>query len=959
MNKLAVVLNEILKKTLASLSAILVAIGGMAHANPTITLDVRDASSIEANTVIRPGVVAYGLGFGGDPNLDTLEQYLDATNSSVGDVIISALGQQLRTLNKLTGDPGFDVELDDLLSGEIQDVIDAVNARQAGGRVQMKISCSLPDHLSLYPGVRHDAQSGLLHPTEHPISACGPIDPTTQGLDNGKTPQEEWASIMEKVAARYQNQNVYFVIGDEPENYFNGTFEQFLPFAKYTASGLRSGNPDIEIGIGIGDLQSEEMRRTNPVFVPEDPQDPFDDPNGHYEMTAIKYEKPLIDQYLEYIQNNQLDKIDAIQYKQFNKSPFPASTAFWHKNATYIDNLIESLGPTNEATNGPVKLMVTDYPNWHTTCSDDIEAIGEWIDGESIWDSEYMAAMYTSAYLGMADFNHQNFESGSLTNIEQITPHLSFLVNWGVDIFFHSSCEADGSKPAGFGGSIGLNSLMVDIPKPIAHVLNILDALEGKVTRVSSSHNNLYAYSGYSSQNTEQPESVTLVVSHFVPTGSKVNTYEDAEGLPTYEFGHLWQNDYGVTTPLLEEICEHFSCQDPLKICCTAQEFQDMVYDPNGHFPRNMTKALIVDNANPNDWGLPAGIVDRTLAVQSAGQANRALPSTQDVDIVTKGLAPSTEYLFSLNTIDDVTGNAYTDRYALNTQLETEWDVCRQTYCAGKTGLEYQICMRLCMTPLVELIQSQYSFASTTVHTNVPVWTNESGELYLTLSDVKKNSVDLINITSAGDPGDQPPQVRIVSPADGTTVPIDTETVFEGTAVDEDGDLSGSLSWSSSLEGHLGNGASVAVTLGEGVHTITASVTDSASQAGQDEVTVTVSNPLLPTTMAVADLDGMSAPAGRRGGWEATVSITVMDNLGGLVDGAVVSGAWSAGTNGFGTCTTGASGTCDISKVRLKKNTSSVTFSVTGIDGSLTYSPGDNGDPDGDSNGTDITVLEP
>ena len=959
MNKLAVVLDEVLKKALASLSAIFVAIGGTAHANPTITLDVRDASSIEANTVIRPGVVAYGLGFGGDPNLVTLNQYLDATSSSVGDVIISALGQQLRQLSTLTGDPDFDVELDDLLSGEIQDVIDAVNARQAGGRVQMKISCSLPDHLSLYPGVRHDAQSGLLRPTEHPISACGPIDPRTQTLANGKMPQEEWASIMEKVAARYQNQNVYFVIADEPENYFNGTFEQFLSFAKYTASGLRSGNPDIEIGIGIGDLQSKEMRRTNPVFVPEDSEDPFDDPNGHYEMTTIKYEKPLIDQYLEYIQNNQLDKIDAIQYKQFNESPFPASTAFWHKNATYIDNLIDSLGPTNEATNGPVKLMVTDYPNWHTTCSDDIEAIGEWIDGESIWDSEYMAAMYISAYLGMADFNHQNFESGSLINIELITPHLAFLVNWGVDIFFHSSCEADGSKPAGFGGSIGLNSLMVDIPKPIAHVLNILDALEGKVTRVSSSDNNLYAYSGYSSQNAEQPESVTLVVSHFVSTETQVNTYEDAEGLPTYELGHLWSNDYGVTTPLLlsEGICEHFSCQDPLKICCTAQEFQDMVYDPNGYFPRNMTKALIVDNANPNDWGLPAGIVAHTLAVQSAGQANRALPSTQNVDIVTKGLAPSTRYLFSLNTIDDVTGNAYTDRYALNTQLETEWDVCKQTYCVGTTGQE---CMNLCMQPVLEVIQSQYSFTSTKVNTDVPVWTNESGELYLTLSDVKKNSVHLINITSAGDPVDQPPQLSIVSPADGTTVPIDTEIVFEGTAVDEDGDLSGLLSWSSSLEGPLGNGANVAVTLGEGIHTITASVTDSASQAGQDEITVTVNNTLpVPTTMAVADLDGKGAPARRRSEWQATVSIMVMDNLGGLVDGVVVSGAWSAGTNGFGTCTTGASGTCNISEVRLKKNVSSVTFSVTGINGSLAYTPGDNGDPDSDSNGTNITVLKP
>ncbi|MDX1401328.1 MAG: hypothetical protein R3245_05345, partial [Kiloniellales bacterium] len=163
----------------------------------------------------------------------------------------------------------------------------------------------------------------------------------------------------------------------------------------------------------------------------------------------------------------------------------------------------------------------------------------------------------------------------------------------------------------------------------------------------------------------------------------------------------------------------------------------------------------------------------------------------------------------------------------------------------------------------------------------------------------------------------------------------------------------------SSLDGHIGDGAGFATTsLSVGVHTITASVTDSASQAGQDEVTVTVSNTPLPTTMAVADLDGMGAPAGRVL-WQATVSIMVMDNLGGPVDGAVVSGAWSAGTNSFGTCTTGASGTCDISAGKLKKNVSSVTFSVTGIDGSLTYTPGDNGDPDGDSDGTNITILKP
>lgn len=737
-------------KTVFALLLLVVSAGSMAFAAPTLTIDVRDASSIEADTTIRPGVVAYGLGyengFGGDPNLDTLKQYLDSTGSSNGDVVISSLGVQLTNLTALTGSPDFDLELDDLLGGEIQDVVNEVNARLAGGRVQMTIFCSLPDHLSLYPGVRHDAQNGMLKPTEHTISACGPIDPTTQTLENGKTPEEEWAAIMEKVADRYLGQNVYFVIGSEPSNYFNGTFEQFLSFAEYTASGLRSGEPDAEIGILNDQLKSKVMRRTNPVFVPEDPDDPDDDANGYYEMTTIWYEKPLVEQYLEYIHNNQLDKIDAIQYKSFNSSPSTTPGAFWYKDAAYIDELITSLGTTNDATNGPVKLMVTDYPNWHTTCSDNIEAIGEWNGGESIWDSEYLAAMYTSTYLGMAEFNQQNLEPDGLANIARIEPHLAYLVNWANHIFFHTSCEADGSSPAGFGGSLSLNSSTFDIPKPIAHVLNMLDALDGKLTRVSSSDDNLFAYSGYKSQNGSQPESVTLVVSQFVPTEAQVNTFSHPDGSPKYAFGHLWR-DNGLMDSLPQRRCPAFyACQDTLNICCTAQEFQDLVYDPDNHFTRKLNRALIVDNADPNLWGLFLAAVNRLQEIQATGQANRALAATRNVDIVTKGLAPSTRYLVSLNTVDEVTGNAYTDRYALQTQLETEWGLCEQTSCAGITGPEYKQCMKQCMQPLSEQIKAQYSFASTAVYTNVPVWTNASGELNHTLSDVKKNSVHLLKI---------------------------------------------------------------------------------------------------------------------------------------------------------------------------------------------------------------------
>jgi len=69
--------------------------------------------------------------------------------------------------------------------------------------------------------------------------------------------------------------------------------------------------------------------------------------------------------------------------------------------------------------------------------------------------------------------------------------------------------------------------------------------------------------------------------------------------------------------------------------------------------------------------------------------------------------------------------------------------------------------------------------------------------------------------------------------------------------------------------------------------------------------------------------------------------VTVEDNAGGQVSGATVNAAWSNGTNGSGSCTTNGSGQCTINKNNLKSNVSSVTLSVTGIDGSLTYVPSD------------------
>ena len=60
--------------------------------------------------------------------------------------------------------------------------------------------------------------------------------------------------------------------------------------------------------------------------------------------------------------------------------------------------------------------------------------------------------------------------------------------------------------------------------------------------------------------------------------------------------------------------------------------------------------------------------------------------------------------------------------------------------------------------------------------------------------------------------------------------------------------------WTSHLDGEIGTGRSSSKTLSDGVHTITASVTDSAGNTGSDSVTITVGEPGL-DTVSVASID--------------------------------------------------------------------------------------------------------
>ncbi len=111
--------------------------------------------------------------------------------------------------------------------------------------------------------------------------------------------------------------------------------------------------------------------------------------------------------------------------------------------------------------------------------------------------------------------------------------------------------------------------------------------------------------------------------------------------------------------------------------------------------------------------------------------------------------------------------------------------------------------------------------------------------------------------------------------------------------------------------------------------------------------------------MHIGDLDGISSTVNRRN-WSATITVWVHDESENLISGATVSGDWIGGISGSDSCITAADGKCQIASGNINTSKSDVTFSVSSVTRSSdTYNSSANHDPDGDSDGTGITVSRP
>jgi hypothetical protein len=208
--------------------------------------------------------------------------------------------------------------------------------------------------------------------------------------------------------------------------------------------------------------------------------------------------------------------------------------------------------------------------------------------------------------------------------------------------------------------------------------------------------------------------------------------------------------------------------------------------------------------------------------------------------------------------------------------------------------------------------------------------------------DVTVRNVGNQDVTTAFD-------VTLVDATDGVT--IGTETVD---ALIAGSDTTLTFVWNAA-------GASLGAHTLTGSHDLATRVPDEADATNDERSTTSaVTDPAALDHIHVGDLDGVTFKSGKT--WSATVEITVHDANDDPINGATVTGVWDPAGLASDECTTGelgGNGTCIVLYPSITRKQGAVTFTVTGVTmPEKTYDAAANHDPDGDSNGTSITVKK-
>lgn len=221
------------------------------------------------------------------------------------------------------------------------------------------------------------------------------------------------------------------------------------------------------------------------------------------------------------------------------------------------------------------------------------------------------------------------------------------------------------------------------------------------------------------------------------------------------------------------------------------------------------------------------------------------------------------------------------------------------------------------------------------------------------LKEVKAHVVDGVNGA---------PTVAMTAPSSGATYSAPA-TVTLAAAASDDGTIARVDFLANAMPVGSDDAApyeSTWTNVAAGDHVLTAvAVDDQGATTESATVSIRVTAAPTPAFSHVGDLDGIGSNSGRQT-WRAAVTVALHDAAEAALLGAVVSGEWSGGYSGSGSCTTGTAGTCVFSTNNINVKKASASFAVTAVvHTGFTYRAASNHDVDGSSNGSTVTIQRP
>ena len=574
----------------------------------TISFDVSQSSTVAAAELIRPSITADGIN--DYDTFNTLGAFLDQNDKRVGMVLYDGI-DRLFTLLQSPPTPGQVTtalaEIDDRFIAPIV---------ASGGTVILNFVCNMPQYLSKLEGFEQDIFSGEDEPTQFPIYSCAPPKQT-------EVAHQDYAALMEQVSAYFyarHGDSVVYLFGEEPDNYYAGTWAELADHYLAFATGVLAGAPNARLG-GITPVYGED-KLTKAIQTLQ---------GGKFEYTAEILDAPLLEKWITLSAQESLP-IDFVSFHLWNPNPRYYATSAWVQVRTEIEGWLTASGYS-----GPKpSILATDVPEWANVCIVDPDD-----SMESYWDSTYASAFITASTIATT---LANLELRSSMNTAAKDTEIVF--GYLLQIGEYSSCIPE---EGGFNGAQGIVN-QIGIPKPSWNALHLSSFLRGYLGAPESEDTSLQVLGAW--DESAGAESVTLLVSRYVP--SELEYVAPGGGFPGYRFGAVFHNDYGYVR---EDV-------DPMSLNATAWEYLQAE-----DAEKKLVRDLLDGTLEIADLELTPSWNGFLAAARDAGLAHRTeRDSIAHTTIRIEGI-PGGTWNLTLRSVDSTYGNAYAQRSSLHTQL--------------------------------------------------------------------------------------------------------------------------------------------------------------------------------------------------------------------------------------------------------------------------------------------------